>query len=209
MSAKILVTFYSTYGHTFQLAQSVKEGAEAAGAEVRLRLIPELPAAAKAMEESEGYQAARKKMAGIEEVTHDDLRWADGIAWGTPTRYGVACAQVRAFIDTTSGLWANGELESKVGGVFVSTATQHGGQESTILSFHVTLMHFGMIIVGSPYGKNPQQFNAETITGGSPYGPSTIAGGQGQLSPTEGDLQMAKNLGKRLAEVGEATASLR
>ncbi|PPK88888.1 NAD(P)H dehydrogenase (quinone) [Neolewinella xylanilytica] len=209
MSAKILITFYSTYGHTFQLAQSVREGAEQAGAEVRLRRVAELPQAAEAMKNDENYQAAQKSMAHLEEVTHDDLRWADGIAWGTPTRYGNMAAQVKQFIDTTSPLWSKGELEDKASGVFVSTATQHGGQEATILSFHIPLLHLGMILVGSPYGQNPTLFNVSEIHGGSPYGPSTIAGGDGSLQPKEGDLIMSKRLGERLTKVATQLKSLR
>ena len=209
MSAKILVTFYSTYGHTYKLAQAVEAGAKAAGAEVRLRLVPELPQAAKAMANDENYQAAQESMSHLEEVTHDDLRWADGIAWGTPTRYGNMAAQVKQFIDTTGGLWAKGELEDKAAGVFVSTATQHGGQETTILSFHIPLLHLGMVIVGSPYGQNPSLFNTEVIHGGSPYGPSTVAGGDGSLQPVEGDINMSRKLGERLAKVSQRLADLR
>ncbi len=209
MTTKILITFYSTYGHTFKLAQSVKEGAEAAGAEVRVRRVSELPQAAAAMKNDENYQAAQKSMAHLEEVTHDDLRWADGIAWGTPTRYGNMAAQVKQFIDTTSPLWSKGELEDKASGVFVSTATQHGGQEATILSFHIPLLHLGMILVGSPYGQNPTLFNVEKIHGGSPYGPSTVAGGDGSLQPVEGDLTMCRKLGERLTKVADRLSSLR
>ena len=209
MSAKILITFYSTYGHTFKLAEAVKAGAEAEGAEVRLRRVAELPQAAAAMKDDENYQAAQESMSHLDEVTHDDLRWADGIAWGTPTRYGNMAAQVKQFIDTTGSLWSKGELEGKATGVFVSTATQHGGQETTILSFHIPLLHLGMIIVGSPYGQNPTLFNVDQIHGGSPYGPSTIAGGNGALQPTDGDLAMSRALGTRLSKVADRLAPLR
>ena len=209
MSAKILITFYSTYGHTYQLAQAVQEGAEAAGAEVRLRRVAELPQAAAAMKNDENYQAAQKSMAHLEEVTHDDLRWADGIAWGTPTRYGNMAAQVKQFLDTTGAIWQNGELEDKAAGVFVSTATQHGGQESTILATHIPLLHLGMILVGSPYGQNPGLFRTDEMVGGSPYGPGTIAGGDGSLQPHDADLAAARALGGRLARVSERLVSMR
>ena len=205
--SKLLVSFYSAYGHVHQLAQAVVQGAEAAGAEVRLRRFPELPAAKEAMSGQEWYVKAQEAMADIEDVTHDDLRWADAIAWGTPTRYGVAASQVRAFIDTTGALWQNGELEGKAAGVFVSTATIHGGQETTVMTFIPTLLHLGMVIVGTPYGENPQILTTDGV-GGSPYGPGTLAGPDGSRQPVEVELQTARNLGARLAKVGGALASV-
>ena len=206
--SKVLVTFYSSYGHTFRLAQAVAEGAEQAGAEVRLLRIPELSAAREAMSGQEGYVKAQQQMAGVGEVTHDDLRWADAIAWGTPTRYGNMAAQVKAFIDTTGALWQNGELEDKAAGVFVSTATIHGGQESTVLTSLVPLLHLGMVFVGTPYGQNQQIMTTEGI-GGSPYGPGTLAGGDGSRQPVEDELLTGRNLGARLARVGGALAGMR
>ena len=209
MSAKILVVYYSTYGHTWALAQSVQAGAEGEAAEVRLRRVPELAEARKQLETQDFYNQIQSQMAGIPEVTHDDLRWADGIAWGTPTRYGNMTAQMKQFLDTTGSLWQNGELEDKAAGVFTSTATIHGGHESTILATHIPLLHLGMVIVGTPYGQNPSLFTADEVVGGSPYGPGTIAGGDGQKQPHEGDLAMAKSLGARLAKVGGRLADLR
>jgi NAD(P)H dehydrogenase (quinone) len=204
--SRVLVPFYSAYGHVYALAQAVAEGAEAAGAEVRLRRIPELPAAREAMSGQDAYVQAQEQMADVEELTHDDLRWADAIGWGTPTRYGNAAAQVRAFIDTTGGLWQSGALEGKAAGVFVSTATIHGGQETTVMTFIPTLLHLGMIIVGTPYGENPQILTTDGV-GGSPYGPGTLAGPDGSRMPVDVELKTARNLGARLAKVGAAFAS--
>ena len=209
MSAKLLVTYYSTYGHTWKLAEAVVEGAEAAGADVRLRRIPELAEARKQLESQDYYVQVQEQMADIPEVTHDDLRWADGVAWGTPTRYGNMAAQVKQFLDTTGAIWQNGELEDKPAGVFVSTATQHGGQESTILATHIPLLHLGMILVGSPYGQNPGLFRTDVMVGGSPYGPGTIAGGDGGLQPVDTDLDAARTLGDRLTRVAGRLASMR
>ena len=209
MAAKLLVTYYSTYGHTWALAKTVVEGGEAAGAEVRLRRIPELEEARKQLSTQDFYNQVQAQMADIPEVTHDDLRWADGVAWGTPTRYGNMAAQVKQFLDTTGAIWQNGELEDKAAGVFVSTATQHGGQESTILATHIPLLHLGMILVGSPYGQNPGLFRTDEMVGGSPYGPGTIAGGDGSLQPHDADLAAARALGGRLARVSERLVSMR
>ena len=205
---RVLVPFYSSYGHTYQLAQAVAEGARTAGAEVRLRRIPELPSAREAMSGQQGYVEAQQQMAGVEEVTHDDLRWADAIAWGTPTRYGNMAAQVKAFLDTTGGLWQKGELEGKAAGVFVSTGNTGGGQESTVLTTLVPLLHLGMVFVGTPYGQNPQLLTTEG-KGGSPYGPGTIAGPDGSRQPIDDELAVGRSLGRRLARIGGALASVR
>lgn len=201
MATNVLITFYSTYGHTHALAEAVGEGAESvSGSNVRLRRIPEIEAAKQAMSGQDAYQQAQAAMADIPEVTHDDLRWADGIIWGTPTRYGNMAAQVKQFIDTTGSLWLNGELEDKPTGVFTSTGTIHGGQETTIISTLIPLMHLGMIPVGTPYGQNPQILTTEGI-GGSPYGPSTLAGNDGSRQVVEDELTTARNLGSRVTEV--------
>ena len=141
-------------------------------------------------------------------VTHDDLRWADGIAWGTPTRYGNMSAQMKQFVDTTGGLWLKGELEDKATGIFTSTATIHGGQETTILTALVPLIHLGMVFVGTPYGQNPQILVTDGI-GGSPYGPGTLAGTDGSRQPVEVELTTARNLGSRLARVAGCLKHLR
>jgi NAD(P)H dehydrogenase (quinone) len=139
----------------------------------------------------EAYVRAQQAQADIAMVTNDDLRWADGIAWGTPTRYGNMSAQMKQFIDTTGGLWLKGELEDKVTGIFTSTATIHGGQETTILTALVPLIHLGMVFVGTPYGQNPQILVTDGI-GGSPYGPGTLAGTDGSRQPVEAELTTAR-----------------
>ena len=208
MATNVLVTYYSTYGHIHTMAQAVKEGAEnVEDTEVRVRRIPELDEAKKALEGQEAYQQAQETMADVERVTHDDLRWADGIAWGTPTRYGNMTAQMKQFIDTTGALWQNGELEDKATGIFTSTATIHGGQESTILTSMVPLLHLGMVFVGTPYGQNPQILTTDGV-GGSPYGPSTMAGNDGTRQPVDVELETARNLGGRIARVASRLQNL-
>lgn len=209
MAANVLVVYYSAYGHTHRMAKSVVEGAEGVGGtEVRLRRVPELEEARRAMSTQEYYLKAQEAQSSIPEATHDDLRWADGIAWGIPTRYGNMPAQVKQFIDTTGSLWANGELEDKATGIFTSTATIHGGQESTILTSLVPMLHLGMIFVGTPYGQNPQIMVTDGV-GGSPYGPGTLAGGDGSRQPVESELTTAANLGKRIARVSALVKELR
>ena len=156
MTTNVLVTFYSTYGHIHRMALAVAEGAESVpDSTVRLRRIAELEEARKALSAQDAYVRAQQAQADIPAVTHDDLRWADGIAWGTPTRYGNMSAQMKQFVDTTGGLWLKGELEDKATGIFTSTASIHGGQETTILTALVPLIHLGMVFVGTPYGQNP------------------------------------------------------
>jgi NAD(P)H dehydrogenase (quinone) len=206
---RILVTYYSTYGHVFTMAQAVADGARSvSGTDVRLRRIPELEEARRALSSQEYYVKAQQLQADIAEVTHDDLRWANGILWGTPTRYGNMTAQMKQFIDTTGGLWMAGELEDKVTGIFTSTGTIHGGQESTILTSLVPLIHLGMIFIGTPYGQNPQILVTDGI-GGSPYGPGTLAGPDGSRQPVASELQTARNLGSRAARVAALTKALR
>ena len=211
MAAKtrVLVTYYSSYGHVYRMAQAVVEGVESVrDVEVRLRRIPELEEARKAMSGQEWYVKAQEAQAEVPEATHDDLRWADGIIWGIPTRYGNMPAQVKQFLDTTGALWQNGELEDKATGIFTSTATIHGGQESTILTSLVPLLHLGMIFVGTPYGQNPQILTTDGV-GGSPYGPGTLAGGDGSRQPVEVELQGARNLGSRVARASGLLRHLR
>ena len=209
VAAKILVVYYSTYGHTWKMAQSVEEGARSVeGADVRLRRIPELEEARKALSSQDFYVQVQQQMQSIPEATLDDLRWADGIIWGIPTRYGNMPAQVKQFIDTTGALWQNGELEDKATGIFTTTATVHGGQESTILTSLVPLLHLGMIFVGTPYGQNPQILTTDGI-GGSPYGPGTLAGGDGSRQPVDTELTTARNLGSRVAKVAARLRDLR
>ena len=209
MATNVLITFYSTYGHTHKMAKAVEEGVSSVGeTDVRVRRIPELEQARQAMSGQDAYQQAQEAMSGIPDVTLDDLRWADGIIWGTPTRYGNMTAQMKAFIDSTGALWQNGELEDKATGVFTSTSTIHGGQETTILTSLVPLLHLGMIFVGTPYGQNPQILTTDGI-GGSPYGPATLAGPDGSRQPVDVELKTAQNLGSRVAKVAARLKSLR
>ncbi len=200
---KLIITYYSSYGHMFEMAKEAKNAIEGIkDYEVKLRKIPELKAAEEAMSAQDAYLQGQDAQADIKEVSLGDLEWADGIVWGIPTRFGNMPAQVKQFIDTAGGLWAEGKLEDKVTGVMSSSNTVHGGQESTILSSLIPLLHFGMIFVGSTYGQNPE-LNEDKLQGGSPYGPSTIAGSDGSKTPTEGDLKMAARLAKRVARVAK------
>ena len=196
---KVLIVFYSTYGHVYQMAKAVAEGVqEVSGSTVDLRRVPEtLPAE---VLEKMGAVEAQKAFAQVPVCTVDELASADAIIFGTPTRFGNMCGQMRQFLDATGQLWANGSLVGKVGSVFTSTATQHGGQESTILSFHISLLHHGFVIVGLPYAFQGQMRNDE-ITGGSPYGASTIAGTSGERQPSDNELEGARFQGKHVAAI--------
>jgi len=196
---KVLIVFYSMYGHIYRMAEAVAEGVkEVKGAEVELRRVPEtLP---EEVLKGMGAVEAQKSFTHIPICTVDELSSADAIIFGTPTRFGNMCGQMRQFLDATGQLWANGALVGKVGSVFTSSATQHGGQESTILSFHITLLHQGMIIVGLPYAFQGQM-RIDEITGGSPYGSSTIAGGKGERNPSENELAAARFQGKHVAMI--------
>ena len=196
---RVLVIYYSMHGHTHRMAQAVAEGArEVPGADVTLRRVPEtLPESAlKAL----GALAAREALAAVPVGEVDELAAADAIVIGTPTRYGNMCAQMRQFLDGTGALWAKGALVGKVGSVFTSSATQHGGQESTILSTHTTLLHLGMVIVGLPYAF-AGQMRIDEVTGCSPYGASTIAGGSGERLPSENELAGARWQGRHVAAI--------
>jgi NAD(P)H dehydrogenase (quinone) len=187
------------YGHIHRLAQAMAEGVrELPEAEVILRRVPETLSAE--VLEKMGAVEPQKTMANVPICTVDELPAADAIIFGTPTRFGNMCGQMRQFLDATGQLWAQGALVGKVGSVFTSSATQHGGQESTILTFHVTLLHQGMVIVGLPYSFQGQMRNDE-ITGGSPYGASTIAGTGGERVPTENELAAARFQGKHVAAI--------
>jgi NAD(P)H dehydrogenase (quinone) len=195
----ILIAYYSMYGHIYRMAQAVKEGAgTVSGAEVKLCRVPEtLP---DEVLKKMGALETQKSMADVPICTVEDLAASDAIIFGTPTRFGNMCGQMRQFLDATGGLWAKGALVGKVGSVFTSSATQHGGQESTILSFHTTLLHQGMVIVGLPYAF-AGQMRTDEITGGSPYGASTIAGGDGSRMPSENELAAASYQGKHVAQI--------
>lgn len=196
---KVLVVFYSMYGHVYRMAEAVAEGArEVAGAEVSLRRVPETLSSQ--VLEKMGATASQKAFAHVPPCTVDELAAADAILFGTPTRFGNMCGQMRQFLDATGGLWLSGALVGKVGSVFASSATQHGGQESTILSFHITLLHQGMIVAGLPYAFQGQMRNDE-IAGGSPYGASTIAGTKGERTPSENELAAARFQGRHVATI--------
>ena len=198
---RVLVLFYSMYGHVHRMAEAVAEGAkEAAGAEVRLMQVPEL-IPEEALEKA-GAKKAREAFAHIPVAKPDDLADFDTILFGTPTRFGNMCSQMRNFLDQTGGLWAQNALVGKVGSVFTSTGTQHGGQETTITSFHSTLLHQGMIIVGLPYSES-RQMTLDEITGGSPYGASTIAASDGSRMPSENELAMARFQGRHVATIAK------
>lgn len=196
---KILILFYSTYGHIYEMAKAVAEGAKSvSGAEVIIKRVAEtLPSE---VLEKMGAIEAQKAFAHIPVATVDDLISADAIIFGSPTRFGNMAAQMKSFLDATGGIWAKGALIGKIGSVFTSSATQHGGQESTILSFHTVLLHHGMLIAGLPYSFAGQT-NIEEMTGCSPYGASTIVGGDGSRMPSENELAGARFQGKHIAEL--------
>ena len=193
------IVFYSMFGHIYQMAEAVAEGArEVRGTRVGLFQVEETLPNEILVETGAGE--ARAKFAHIPIATVDHLAEADAIIFGTPTRFGNMCAQMRAFLDKTGPLWAAGTLIGKVGSVFASTASQHGGQETTIISFMLTLLHHGMIIVGVPYSEQGL-LDLEEITGGTPYGATTIAGPDGSRRPSENELAIARFQGKHVAEV--------
>jgi NAD(P)H dehydrogenase (quinone) len=198
--AKVLVLYYSSYGHIETMAQAVAEGARSAGAEAVIKRVPELVPEAVA-------KASHFKLDQAAPVaTVDELPSYDAIIFGVPTRFGNMAAQMKNFLDQTGGLWFTGKLIGKVGSVFASTATQHGGQESTILSTHTVLLHHGMVIVGLPYSWQGQM-KLDEITGGSPYGATTIAAGDGSRQPTANELEGARFQGKHVAEIAKKLAS--
>jgi len=197
---KILVVYYSMYGHTFQLAKAIAEGAGSVQeAEVILRRTLEFEAVDKIINENEYARQVREQQEDIPICTLDDLREADGILFGTPTRYGNMTAQMKQLFDSTANLWLKGEMEGKPAGLFISTASTHGGQETTALTMMAPLLHLGMIVVGVPYSV-PGMIHTEG-RGGTPYAASTIAGPEGELQPTPEDLEIARALGRRVAEV--------
>lgn len=198
---QILVLYYSMYGHVELLAKAVAEGARGvADVAVVIKRVPEVMA----------EDAARKAGAKLDQeapfATVDELSSYDAIIFGTPTRFGNMCAQMRNFLDQTGSLWLSGGLVDKVGSVFTSTASQHGGQETTITSFHTTLFHQGMVVVGVPYTEQ-RLLNMDEISGGSPYGASTITRGDGSRMPSENELAIARFQGKHTAEIAKKLAS--
>jgi NAD(P)H dehydrogenase (quinone) len=198
---KVKVVFYSMYGHIYRMAEAVAEGArEVPGAEVELLQVPEL--IPDEVLEKSGAKKARQAFAHIPVAKPADLADADAIIFGTPTRFGNMCAQMRNFLDQTGGLWAKKAFVGKVGSAFTSSATQHGGQETTLISFYLTLFHHGMVIVGLPYSEAGQS-TMDEISGGSPYGASTIAGSDGSRLPSENELAMARFQGRHVATIAK------
>jgi NAD(P)H dehydrogenase (quinone) len=196
---KVLVVFYSMYGHIYRLAEAIAEGArEVKGIEVEMRRVPET--LSEGILGKMGAIEPQKAFAHIPVCNVDELGSADAIIFGTPTRFGNMCGQMRQFLDATGQLWAKGALVGKVGSVFTSSNTQHGGQESTILSFHITLLHQGMIVVGLPYTFQGQM-RTDEVTGGSPYGASTIAGSKGERMPSQNELSAARFQGRHVAAI--------
>ncbi|MEI7444335.1 MAG: NAD(P)H:quinone oxidoreductase [Burkholderiales bacterium] len=196
---KVLVLYYSSYGHIETMANAVAEGARETGAQVTVKRVPEL------VPEAIARKSGIKLDQAAPIATVDELADYDAILFGTPTRFGNMTAQMRNFLDQTGGLWAQGKLVGKVGSVFTSTATQHGGQESTILTFIPTLMHHGMIVVGLPYAFAGQT-GLDEIKGGSPYGASTITGGDGSRMPSAVELEGAKFQGRHVASIAAKLA---
>ncbi|MBL8499988.1 MAG: NAD(P)H:quinone oxidoreductase [Nitrosomonas sp.] len=193
--AKILVLYYSMYGHIEIMANAVAEGVRSVeNTEVAVKRVPEL------MSEEVARRVGAKIDQAAPIATVDELPSYDAIVFGTPTRFGNMCAQMRNFLDQTGRLWLSGGLIGKVGSVFASTGTQHGGQETTITSFHTTLLHHGMIIVGVPYSCQ-EIMNMNEITGGSPYGASTLAGSDGKRLPSDNEIKIARFQGVHVAQV--------
>lgn len=197
---KVLVLYYSMYGHIETMANAVAEGARGvSGVQVDIKRVPDLVP----------EDVARKAGAKLDQVAPlavvDDLANYDAIIFGAPTRFGNMCAQMRNFLDQTGGLWGQGKLVGKVGSVFTSTASQHGGQETTITSFHTTLLHHGMVIVGTPYVV-PELTDMTEIVGGSPYGAGTLAGGDGKRQPSAKELNVARFQGKHVAQIAAKLA---
>lgn len=197
--ARVLVLYYSSYGHIETMAGAVAEGARDAGAEVTIKRVPEL--VPQEVAEKSGYKL--DQAAPI--ATVEELADYDAVIFGTGTRFGNMTAQMKNFIDQAGGLWAQGKLIGKVGAVFTSTATQHGGQESTILSFHTVLLHLGFVIVGLPYSFTAQM-GLDEVMGNSPYGASTIAGGDGARQPAQVELDGARFQGRHVAEIAAKLA---
>lgn len=198
--ARVLVLYYSMYGHIEAMAQAVAEGArQVPGAQVDIKRVPELVP----------DEVLRKSGAKVDQAAPvakpEELAHYDGILFGTPTRFGNMAGQMRNFLDQLGGLWMSGALVGKVGSVFCSSATQHGGQESTLLTFHPTLLHLGMVVVGLPYAEQTQM-GIDEIKGGSPYGASTIAGGQGERMPSQQELSMARYQGRHVTNIATKLA---
>ena len=204
MATRIHIVFYSMYGHVYKMAEAVAAGArEVRGSDVSLFQVPELMP--DDVLEKSGAKAARTGFAHVPTIKVEQLADADAIIFGTGTRFGNMTAQMRNFLDQTGGLWMKGALVGKVGSVFTSTASQHGGQETTITSFHSTLLHHGMIVVGVPYAEQ-RLLTMDEISGGTPYGASTITKADGSRMPSENELAIARFQGRHVAGIAAALA---
>lgn len=202
MKVKVQIVFYSMYGHIYQMAEAVAKGvSDVSDTEIELYRVAEL--VPDEILERSGAKAAQKAFSHIPIAKPEHLTSADAVIFGTPTRYGNMCAQMRNFFDQTGSLWMQNALVGKVGSVFTSTGTQHGGQETTITSSHLTLFHLGFIVVGVPYSEKGLTKMSE-VTGGSPYGASTLAGADGKRVPSENELSIARFQGKHVAETAKA-----
>ena len=192
--SRVLVLYHSTYGHILQMAEAVAEGASSTGARVDIRRVPEL--VPEEVARASGYLLDQPHpLAAV-----DELPRYDAIIIGVGTRYGRMASQMTSFLDQTGGLWARGALNGKVGSAFTSTATQHGGQETTLMAIHTNLLHFGMVTVGLPYSF-AGQMTLDEITGGAPYGATTIAGGDGSRQPSANELEGARFQGRHVADI--------
>ena len=196
---KVLVLYYSSWGHVEKMAEAVAEGVREAGAEVTIKRVPEL------VPEEVARQSHYKLDQAAPIATVDEVPDYDAIIFGTPTRYGNMAAQMKQFIDQTGGLWAKGALVGKVGSAFTSTASQHGGQETTLTSFHTVLLHHGMVVVGLPYAFQGQM-GVDEVKGGSPYGATTLADGDGSRQPSATDLAGARYQGRHVAGIAAKLA---
>ena len=202
---KVLIVYYSMYGHIYKMAEAAAQGVESvSGAEAILRRVPET--LSQEVLEKMGATEVLKQQTDTPVCTVEELEEADAIIFATPTRFGNMCGQMRQFLDSTGSLWMKGALVGKVGSVITSSNTQHGGQESTILSFHITLLHHGMVIIGLPY-TFAKQMDTDEIMGCSPYGASTIAGKDGSNAPSEGELAGARFQGVHVAKIAKKLVS--
>jgi NAD(P)H dehydrogenase (quinone) len=204
MSTKVKVIFYSLYGHIYHMAEAVAAGAREAGADVELLQVQET--LSDDILAKMGATEAKKAFAHVPIADPKTLGEADAIIFGTGTRYGSATAQMQAFFDATGSLWTSGALVGKVGGVFTSTASQHGGQETTLISMQTFLFHQGMVVVGVPYAAQ-ELLNMKEITGGTPYGATTITGPQGERLPSENELAIARFQGQHTAQIAAKVAA--
>lgn len=210
----ILIPFYSSYGHTYDLAVAVAQGAEDVDSTTtKLAFFPEVTLQDDDIPNKVAHRhfsdEAKKRMSKIGTVSIDDLKWADGIIWGTPTRFGNMCVEMKHFIDKTGALWFEGALEGKPTGIFTCTGTLHGGQETTLISSLIPMLHHGMIFVGSPYSENPHMLDPTKAIGGTPYGPSTLAVSDLSRKVQPEELLQAKGLGRRVSEVASRLKGLR